>query len=240
MLALKPCFAHLLTLAMALALPTGCMGERGGAPAGGAAAGDAAQGGLGADLTLASIKEDVPLPLTRLLGLSPQEVEPHLGDPISKGMMKKSCFRHRDKRVFFECSFAQQTYADKSGTFGSVTVDYEDGISSAVYFTGLPGEGPMTSWEEALKVVGLQLPEAPEVLTPEANVTVWSWGNSRARLLIEGSQYRVVVSTINGERARARVEVVNNSPLTPAQEAKVLDVKAQNPGGQAPGSAPTP
>jgi hypothetical protein len=230
-------------LAWALALPlalAGCLGERGGdpsvasAPSAAARAGDAADtaqnpkaAGLSKDF--ATIRDDVPLPLTKLLHRPPPEVEAELGDPPGKGFARKSCVRFAPKRIFFECAYASQDYADATGTFKSVTIDYEDGISSRVSYNGLPGEGPLT-WQEALDIVGLELPNPPRTRHPDDGVTVWSWYNSAARLIYRGRQYRVEVSIVDDDRKRARVDIIVNHPLTDAQKAKVLEVRGKDAG----------
>ncbi|HFE46298.1 MAG TPA: hypothetical protein ENJ18_12510, partial [Nannocystis exedens] len=159
-----------LTLLLA---PAGCLGERGGGtPA------DSlkiqAQGAT--DPSYATLREDVALPLGKLLGHAPADVEALLGEPVSKGFAKKSCVRFAPKRIFFRCEFVSQTYADKTGTFKSVTVDYEDGLSARVSFNGLPGEGPL-SWQEALEIAGLELPHPPKTSSPAEHVTLWRWYN---------------------------------------------------------------
>ena len=220
------CRAPLAALLISALVP-GCLGERGGTP--GVSAGQAAEGpGLARDTSDAIIRDDVALPLSSLLGQVPQDVEAMLGDPPGKGFLKNSCVRFAPKRIFFGCEYASQTYADKTGTFGSVTVDYEDGRSARVAFTGLPGEGPLT-WQEALALVGLEIPRAPATRSPADGVTVWSWYNGAARLFIGGQQYRVEASVVGDDRSRAKVDVILNHPLSPEQEAKIIEVTAKRP-----------
>ncbi len=225
------CRAPLAALLISALIP-GCMGERGGTP--GVSAGQAghageAQPGLTRDTSDAIVRDDVALPLSSLLGQVPQDVEAMLGDPPGKGFTKDSCVRFAPKRIFFGCKFVSQTYADKTGTFGSVTVDYEDGLSARVAFTGLPGEGALT-WQEALALVGLEIPRAPATRSPADGVTLWSWYNGAARLFIGGQQYRVEASVVGDDRSRAKVDVILNHPLSPEQEAKVIEVTAKRPG----------
>ncbi|MCA9660144.1 MAG: hypothetical protein KC486_17500 [Myxococcales bacterium] len=246
MSAAKPAAPGLL-VACALALPlalAGCLGERGGDPSAAASAsrakasaGDAEDAeknpkGSGLSKDFAKVRDDVPLPLTKLLHRPPPEVEAELGDPPGKGFARKSCVRFAPTRIFFECAYVSQDYADVTGTFKTVTIDYEDGVSSRVSYNGLPGEGPLT-WQEALDIVGLELPNPPRTRHPDDGVTVWSWYNSAARLIYKGRQYRVEVSIVDDDRKRARVDVILNHPLTDAQKAKVLEVKAQRPGAGA-------
>jgi hypothetical protein len=74
--------------------------------------------------------------------------------------------------------------------------------------------------------VGIDLPGSPTSHTPAEGVTRWSWFNSEARLLIDAHQYRVEVSNIGGEWAKTRVDVILNDPLTPEQQAKVVQTDA--------------
>ncbi|MEZ4380299.1 MAG: hypothetical protein R3A79_03055 [Nannocystaceae bacterium] len=219
-------------LACVLALPlalAGCLGPRGGDPNAAAAGAESSAAPAAArpapSKDFATIRDDVPLPLTKLLHRPPPEVEAELGPPPGKGYMKKSCVRFAPKRVFFECSYVNQTYADATGTFDSVTIGFEDGLSTRVSFNGLPGAGPLTRWEDALAVVGLELPNPPQTRSPDEGVTLWSWYNGAARLLYKEQQYRVEVSVVDGDPKRARVDVILNHPLTPEQEAKIIEVK---------------
>jgi len=224
-----------LAVLLASALLPGCLGERGGTP--GVNAGENQdKPGEDRDSSDAIVRDDVALPLTSLLGRAPQDVEAMLGDPPGKGFAKESCVRFAPKRIFFGCKFVSQTYADKTGTFGSVTVDYEDGLSARVAFNGLPGAGPLT-WEEALEIVGLELPRAPAIDSPADGVTLWSWYNGAARLFIGDKQYRVEASVVRDDRSRAKVDVILNHPLSPEQEAKILEVKPKR-ANTAPGGAP--
>jgi len=234
------CRAPLAALFISALVP-GCLGERGGTPGVNTGQGGASQPGQARDSSDAIVRDDVPLPLTSLLGQAPQDVEAMLGDPPGKGFSKSSCVRFAPKRIFFGCKFVSQTYADKTGTFGSVTVDYEDGVSARVAFNGLPGEGALT-WEEALRTVGLEIPRAPATRSPADGVTLWSWYNGAARLFIGGQQYRVEASVVRDDRSRAKVDVILNHPLSPEQEAKIIEVKPKRaetgPGGAPPANAP--
>ncbi len=223
----RSCRAPLAALLVS-ALAPGCLGERGGTPSAERGPGSA-QPAQARDTSDAIGREDVALPLTSLRRHAPQDVEAMLGDPPGKGFAKGSCVRFAPKRIFFECKFVSQTYADKTGTYGSVTVDYEDGLSSRVAFTGLPGAGPLT-WEEALELVGLEIPRPPATRSPADGVTLWSWYNGAARLIIDGKQYRVEASVVGDDRTRAKVDVILNHPLSPEQEAKIIEVKPQRPG----------
>ncbi|MBK8713668.1 MAG: hypothetical protein IPN32_02865 [Deltaproteobacteria bacterium] len=165
---------------------------------------------------------DGPLPLAGLLGKSPAEVEAQLAEPLGKGMARKSCVRYLPERTWFQCAFAMQRYGDKNGAFKAVGIEYEDGKATAVAFDGLLGASGPFAPATALAYVGLTLPGEPKVDAPGGNATVYSWFNRAARLLIDGKQYRVVVSTVDEDWARTKVEVILNQPLTPQQQALVL------------------
>lgn len=179
-------------------------------------------------MPLGRILPDAPLPLAAMLGAEPQVVESNLGEPLTKGGTKKTCVRFVPDRVFFECAAAWQRYADRSGTFGAIGVRYEDGRAASIAFEELPGEGPFDP-RVALREVGLELPGEPNQSEPAPGVTLWSWFNSAARLLVHDRQYRVEVSSVGGEWAKAKVEVILNHPLTEAQKAKVVDASPQVP-----------
>ncbi len=183
-----------------------------------------------AGLTLAQVREDVPLPLTKLLGRPIAEVQAELGEPLEKGMVRKSCFRFAPARTHFTCRYALRTYADRTGNFKSVRVAYEDDVSSAVAYDGwLHSSGAFTP-EALLTAVGLTLPTPGKLQEPGPGVRLWTWFNGQARLLIAGKQHRVEVSIVDEDWSRSRLEVVMNHPLTPEQQALVVmvDGKAVN------------
>lgn len=173
---------------------------------------------------LGKILDDAPLPLVKLLGQTPPEAEQHLGPPLpdSKGGMRDTCVRYLPERTWFTCKFAWQRYSDKTGTFGTVHVTFEDGKVSGLSFERIPGEGPFDP-RQALRRVGLELPGEPKVENPEKDVTTWSWWNSAARLLVWGRQYRVRVSAVNGTWASAKVEIILNDALNESEKARVFD-----------------
>ncbi len=180
-------------------------------------------------VTMAQVREDVPLPLTRLLGRPVAEVQALLGEPQGKGMVRSTCFRLAPGRTHFKCSFAMQSYADKTGNFRMVRVEYEDGIAWAVAYDGWKhGSGAFTA-EALLGSAGLTLPEPGNLKEPAAGVRLWSWNNARARLLIAGKQHRVEVSIIGEDWDRSRLEVANNHPLTPEQQALIVPISAKGP-----------
>jgi hypothetical protein len=183
-----------------------------------------------AGLTLAQVREDVPLPLTKLLGRPIAEVQAELGEPLDKGMMRKSCFRFAPARTHFTCRYALRTYADRTGNFKSVRVAYEDGVATAAAYDGwLHGSGAFTP-EALLTAVGLTLPTSGKLQEPGPGVRLWTWFNGQARLMIAGKQHRVEVSIVDDDWSRSRLEVVMNHPLTPEQQALLVmvDGKAVN------------
>lgn len=175
---------------------------------------------------LGAILDTAPLPLASILGADPKTAESHLGAVKGKGGQRKSCVRFVPERTFFACAHAWQRYTDKTGTFETIEVLYEDGAAASIVFEGLPGEGEFSP-QEALRRVGLALPGKPTQSAPSDDVERWSWFNSEARLLIDKRQYRVEVSNIGGTWAKTRVDVVLNDPLTDAQKAKVLQTPGE-------------
>ena len=179
---------------------------------------------------LAETRDDVPLPLTKLLGQPVADVQAQLGEHTGKGMAKKSCVRFVPERKFFGCEYALQRYVDKTGNFTSIQVAYEDGVATAIAYDGWKhATGPFDA-QALLSAIGLTLPEPGELTTPQPNVKLWRWFNQRARLRIHGKQHRVEVSVINDDWARSRVEVILNDPLTPEQTAKILQPGGSNVG----------
>lgn len=173
---------------------------------------------------LAQVREDVPLPLTKLLGRPIAEVQAELGEPLDKGMMRETCFRFAPAKTHFTCRYAQRRYADKTGNFGSVRVAYEDGVASAVAYDGwVHGSGAFTP-EALLGAVGLSLPGPGKLQEPGPGVRLWTWFNGQARLLIGGKQHRVELSIVDEDWSRSRLEVLMNHPLTPEQQALVVMV----------------
>jgi hypothetical protein len=171
-------------LAIALAATAACLGPRGGAPTGdGAGAATGAATGAASGTALAIVRDDVALPLPLLIGQVPQDVESLLGEPLTKGMRRGSCVRFVPERVFYTCEHVEQTYADKTGTFARVRVEFDDGVATRVAFDGTPGEGPFTP-EQALAAVGLTLPEPGRRSEPAAGVELWSWFNGRSSTAI--------------------------------------------------------
>lgn len=173
---------------------------------------------------LAKVLEPTPLPWVKMLGQSPQDAESHLGPPKpdSKGGTREACVRYLPERTWFHCKQAWQRYSDKTGTFGEVHVVYEDGKVTALAFDGIPGEGPFDP-KLALRKVGLELPGEAKPENPAADVTLWSWWNSTARLLVHDRQYRVRVSTVGGAWDKAKVEIILNDVLRDDEKSRVFD-----------------
>lgn len=233
----------LLSRASALLLVTAC--ERA-TPTPGAAAdapvpaptAQTTPGAAPAEAALAQVRDDVPLPLTGLLGHTVEEVQAQLGEHQGKGMVRKTCFRFAPARTHFTCRYAQQSYADKTGNFRSLRVAYEDGVAAAVAYDGwVHGSGEFTP-EALLAAIGLTMPGPGKLQEPAPGVRLWTWFNSQARLLIDGKQHRVEVSIIDNDWSRSRVEVTMNHPLTPEQEALIVPVAGKGPIAPPDGAAP--
>ncbi|MCX4240461.1 hypothetical protein [Paraliomyxa miuraensis] len=174
---------------------------------------------------LGKVLDDAPLPLTKMLGRDPAEAEAFLGPhlPNSKGRMKDTCVRYLPEgRTWFKCRFAWQVYSDRTGTFKTIEIVFEDGKVAGVAFEGLPGTGDFDP-RVALRKVGLELPGEPKIEEPEANVKTWSWWNNEARLLVHGRQYRVRVSAVSGQWPTAKVEIILNDTLSEDEKARVFD-----------------
>lgn len=181
---------------------------------------------------LAELRDDVPLPLKKILGQPVADVQALLGEHQGKGMARGTCVRFVPDRTFFACKYALQRYADKTDNFKAVQVGFEDGVATEVAFDGWKhATGPFDP-QALLTAVGLTLPEPGEESTPDPNVRVWKWFNHIARLVIDKKQYRVELSVVEDEWSRSRVEILLNDPLTPEQTAKI-----QQP---APGTDPAP
>ena len=136
----------------------------------------------------------------------------------------------RPEKTWFKCKHTWQRYADKTGTAEAIEVTYEDGKAVSIAFVQLAGEGPFNP-VQALKMIGVELPDPPKLSRPEANVKLWSWWNSAARLVIGGRQYRVEVSIVDDAWANSKVDIILNDTLNEAEKARVFEVKPQRPAG---------
>jgi hypothetical protein len=165
------------------------------------------------------------------------EVEAVLGEPTSTGTDRVSCVRFVPERVFFACEQEIRVYPHREFEF--IRIEFEDGRAAMVALSGLPGDGPFDP-KAALVAVGLELPGEPKHDNPPLNapqaggepgavVDRWEWGNSRARLLIDGLEHRVRLTTVNGEWRRAKLELINNHPLTADQKQRIKPVPAAEP-----------
>lgn len=167
--------------------------------------------------------------LNALVNKTPDQVDAALGEALAVGSDRVSCVRFLPERVFFACEQEIRTYTH--AYFQEIRVEFEDGHAASVALIGFPGTGSFSS-EAALQAVGLTLPEAPRHDNPplaagEGGEVVdrWEWSNSRARLLVDGLEHRVRLSVVNSDWARAKLEVINNSPLTPDQQGRVKQPK---------------
>ncbi len=167
-----------------------------------------------------------PLPIADMLGKKPADVEAKLGTPLGKGMVRKSCVRFLPERTWFSCNFATQRYADKTDAYTAIGIEYQDGIATAIAFEGLRKATGDYDAKTALAYVGLELPGEPKIETPQGDATIAVWFNSAARLLIDGRQYRVIVSTVAKDWARTKVEVILNDRLSEAEAARKMDKAA--------------
>jgi hypothetical protein len=193
------------------------------APAPGAA-GAPAVGGSKAEEPLGSVLREAPLPIEQIIGFPAAQAESFLGAPTGKGGTRKSCVRHVPHRTWFHCEHAWQRYADKTGRFAAVSLEFEDGVVAAMAWEAVPGSGTFDP-RVAARTVGLELPGEPSVHTPAADVTVWSYFNNATRLRIHGREYRVEVSTRLGAWEHSKVELILNDPLSEAEKARVFEVK---------------
>ncbi len=169
---------------------------------------------------IATVSTDVKFPLPDMLGKSPDEVQPKLGEPTGKGMVRQSCVRFLPERTWFECAYAMQRYTDPTSTYDAITVTYEDGISTGITFEGIPGEGDFDP-KAALEKLGVVLIGDPKQTAPQEGIWVWTWFNAAARLLVHGQQYRVQVSSVGGSWESSKVEFILNDPLTQSQKTRV-------------------
>lgn len=168
----------------------------------------------------ATVSTEPKFSLPEMLGKSPADIQPRLGDPTGKGISRSSCVRFLPERTWFECKYAMQRYVDPTSTYTAITVTYEDGVSTGLAFEGVPGEGDFDP-KAALAHVGITLVGEPKQSAPAENVALWSWFNNAARLVVHDKQYRVEVSSVGGTWDSSKVEFFLNHPLTDAQKAKV-------------------
>lgn len=184
---------------------------------------------LGADgQPLGRLSAAEHIDLRQIVNQTPEQVDAVLGQPIDTGSDRVSCVRFVPERVFFACEQQIRIYAHPQ--FESIRVEFEDGRAATVALAGLPGEGSFDP-QQALATVGLELPGEPRHDNPPITsmagdgstdtVDRWEWGNSRARLLIDGLEHRVRLTAINGEWRRAKLELINNNPLSDEQKQRI-------------------
>ncbi len=171
--------------------------------------------------------------LDKIVHKTPAEVDAVLGEPTATGSDRISCVRFVPERVFFACEQEIRAYGHPD--FESIRVEFEDGRAAQIALGGLPGQGEFTPGA-ALASVGVELPGEPHHDNPPlvgqgANNTVdrWEWGNAGARLLVDGVQFRVRLSVVNGEWARSKLEIINNNPLDADQEARIKQPRVSDP-----------
>jgi hypothetical protein len=248
---------HASLIAALLAVQTlgGCSTDSEGAK------GDAKQGGekaspndlkptqpkLGADgKPLGSLSASEHIDLRKIVNKTPPEVDAVLGEPTGTGSDRVSCVRFVPERVFFACEQDIRVYAHPK--FESVRVEFEDGHAAVVAIAGLPGAGSFDP-KAALATVGLELPGEPRHDNPPLDslggdgssdmVDRWEWGNSRARLLIDGLEHRVRLTVVNGDWARAKLELINNNPLSPEQKERIKLPRGTEPASSGTEAAPS-
>ncbi len=183
--------------------------------------------------TLGQLRTTEHIDLNLLVNKTPAEVEAVLGAAQQVGSDQVSCVRFVPERVFFACQQEIRLY--QHPPFEQIRVEFEDGRAANVALSGLPGEGAF-NLVAALASVGVSMPDAPKHDNPglgvggepDAVVDRWEWSNSRARLRIDGLEHRVRVSVVNSEYRRAKLEIINNSPLSPEQAARIKPAKGES------------
>jgi hypothetical protein len=168
---------------------------------------------------LGQISSDTPVPLKDLLGQPPDAVEKVLGEPSATESNRISCIRWVPERVFFACEQELRRYPNEKLTH-FIEVDYEDGRAATVAMVGLKSDSSF-SLDAVMKAAGLSLPGKPKLTHPRDSVSVWTFWNAQARLLVNEKQYYVRISVVDDEWERSKVEVIVNHPLTPDQESRI-------------------
>jgi hypothetical protein len=183
--------------------------------------------------TLGQLRTTEHIDLNLLVNKTPAEVESVLGPAQEVGSDQVSCVRFVPERVFFACEQEIRVY--ERPPFEQIRIQFEDGRAANVALSGLPGEGTF-NLEAALASVGVSLPDTPAHDNPALGVggdpgdvvDRWEWSNSRARLRVDGLEHRVRLSVINSEYRRAKLEIINNNPLSPEQAARIKTVKGES------------
>ncbi|GEM_PF-2318143 len=167
--------------------------------------------------------------LSAVLTASPEEAEKLLGAAKEADTHESSCVRFLPERVFFKCEHDMRMYEHPK--LGYLTIDYQDGAAAELAFVGPVSEVEF-SLDAAMGFLGLVLPGEPRHSNPGANtgkrgdiVDLWDWGNSGARLAIDGHQFRVRISSLNLSWEGTKIEIIDNSPLTSDQQARIMPIK---------------
>jgi hypothetical protein len=179
---------------------------------------------------LGQLRTSEHIDLNLLVNKTPAEIEAVLGAAQDSGSDRVSCVRFVPERVFFACVQEIRVYQHPS--FEQIRVEFEDGRAANVALSGLPGEGSF-NLDVALASVGVSMPETPSHDNPPPGiggepgdvVDRWEWSNARARLRVDGLEQRVRVSVVNSEYRRAKLEIINNNPLSSEQAARIKPVK---------------
>ena len=189
---------------------------------------------------LGSVTKTEVIDLAAIVNKTPEEVEALLGANEGTGSDRISCVRFLPERVFFACKQELRVY--KHPEFEEIRVDFEDGRAAQVALIGLPGGGEFEP-KAALALVGVSLPgegrERSEAVSTNngsagGNARIWEWGNSSARLILDGQQQRVRLSIVEDDWARTKLELINNNPLTDEQKARIKQPRnATPPAGEA-------
>ena len=185
------------------------------------------------DMAMGELRAVEGFDLGAFVNRTPEEVEAVLGSPTDTGSDRISCVRFVPERVFFACETEIRAY--KHANFEEIRIEFEDGKAARVSVIGVPGSGEFDPLA-ALASVGISVPGEPhkqtEGLAPVdgsegGTATIWDWGNSASRLLVDGLQHRVRVSVVDGDWRRSKVEVLINHPLNDDQKARIKPVKGQ-------------
>ncbi|KIG13777.1 hypothetical protein DB30_07623 [Enhygromyxa salina] len=175
---------------------------------------------------LGQVKSTPLINLNALVNKTPEQVDAVLGSPKDVGTDRISCVRFVPERVFFACEQEIRVYEHQQ--FEQIRIEFEDGHAAMVAISGLPGDGAFEP-TAALASVGVTLPGTPFHDNPALGmggdpsdvVDRWEWGNSKARLRIDELEFRVRLSVVNNDWRRAKLELINNQPLTDEQSAKI-------------------
>lgn len=173
-----------------------------------------------ADPKKAVLSESAPVDIAAILQKDEAAVHEILGEPTERGSDRKTCARFVPKLVRFECDVHSEYWIPGPAGLERLSVEFEDGKASAVGMVGLVGEGDFTP-DKGLEFAGLSLPGEPFEQKPKPEVTVWDYFNPAARLIVDGKEHRVLVSIVDDEWRKSKIEVRLNHALTDDEEARV-------------------